>query len=151
MAIDRTARAVFDKAMYLMDAQSESSGATINGDTKEYQVRAVGILNSLLDRVYPASDTFRFSGKSRPALDDIKSLDDELDLDARILRDVLPNGLASKLLSEENPAQANYFQQCFEEGLAMAAAQAPAQFEDVDDEAGGMYGGIEHGRFGRWM
>lgn len=152
MAINRTARAVFDKAMYLMDAQSESSGATINGDTKEYQVRAVGILNSLLDRVYPASDTFRFDGTGRrPALDDIKSLDDELDLDARILRDVLPNGLAAKLLSEENPAQSNYFQQCFEEGLALAAAQTPAQFEDVDGVSGGLYGGIEHGQFGSWM
>lgn len=151
MAINRTARAVFDKAMYLMDAQSESSGATINGDTKEYQVRAVGILNSLLDRVYPASDTFRFSGRTRPALDDIQSLNDELDLDARILREVLPNGLAAKLLSEENPAQSNYFQQRFEEGLALAAAQAPAHFEDIDDAAGGMYGGIEHGQFGSWM
>lgn len=150
MAINKTARAVFDKAMYLMDAQSESSGATINGDTREYQVRAVGILNSLLDIVYPASDTFRMSGTKRPALDDIASLDDTLDLDARILRDVLPNGLAAKLLSEENPAQANYFQQCFEESLARAAAQAPAQFEDIDGDVGGLYGGIEHGQFGSW-
>lgn len=151
MAIDRTAKAVFDRAMYLMDAQSESSGATVTSDTKEYQVRAVGILNNLLDAVYPASDTFATneSGK-RPALDDIKTLDDELDLDARILRDVLPNGLAAKLLSEENPAQANYFQQCFEEELARAAAQIPAQFEDIDGAAGGMYGGIEYGQFGRW-
>lgn len=151
MAINRTAKAVFDKAMYLMDAQSESSGATMTGDTKEYQVRAVGILNTLLDVVYPASDTFQFSDERRPALDDITSLDDELDLDARILRDVLPNGLAAKLLSEENPRLADYFQQTFEERLAKAAAQAPAQFEDIDGVAGGMYGGIECGQFGRWL
>lgn len=150
MAINRTAQAVFNKAMFLMDAQSESSGNTMTGDTKEYQVRAVGILNSLLDVVYPASDTYRVTGSGRPALDDISSLKDELDLDPRILRDVLPNGLAAKLLSEENPVLANYFQQCFESGLADAAAHAPAQFEDVDDASGGMYGGIEYGQFGRW-
>lgn len=148
MAIDRTARAVFDKAMYLMDAQSESSGSTMTGDTKEYQIRAVGILNGLLDVVYPASDTFQHEdGVRRPALDDIADLNDELDLDARILRDVLPNGLAAKLLSEENPALANYFQQCFDEGLARAAAMKPAQFEDID----GSQNCIEHGQFGRWF
>lgn len=150
MAIDRTAKAVFDKAMFLMDAQSESSGNTMTGDTKEYQVRTIGILNSLLDVVYPASDTYRVTESGRPALDDISSLKDELDLDPRILRDVLPNGLAAKLLSEENPVLANYFQQCFESGLADAAAHAPAQFEDVDGASGGMYGGIEYGQFGRW-
>lgn len=146
MAINRTAQAVFDKAMFLMDAQSESSGKTMTGDTKEYQVRTVGILNSLLDVVYPASDTYRARGGERPALDDITSLDEELDLDPRILRDVLPNGLAAKLLSEENPVLANYFQQCFESGLADAAARAPAQFEDIEDA----HGGIGFGRFGRW-
>lgn len=148
MPINKTAQAVFDKAIFLMDAQSESSGKTMTGDTKEYQVRAVGILNSLLDVVYPASDTFlHVDGVHRPALDDITELTDVLDLDARILRDVLPHGLAAKLLSEENPNLAAYFQQCFEENLASAAARKPAQFEDIDCG----YGGIEHGQHGRWF
>lgn len=147
MAINNTAQAVFDRAIYLMDAQSESTGATMTGDTKEYQVRAVGILNNLLDVVYPASDTYRMAPDGgRGALDDIRSLDDRLDLDGRILRDVLPNGLAARLLSEENPALANFFQQCFETGLAQAMALGPAQFEDIDDP----YGGVELGRYGRW-
>ena len=72
MAINRTVQAIFDKAMYLIDAQHESTGATVNRDTKEYQVRTIGILNNLLDVVYPASDTFSIGlGGSRPALDDI--------------------------------------------------------------------------------
>ena len=151
MAINKTAQAVFDKAMYLIDAQNESTGETVNSDTQEYRVRAVGILNSLLDVVYPASDTFAIGADGkRPALDDIEALSDEIELDARILRDVLPNGLAARLLSEENPALSNYFQQCFEEGLAQAAAQRPAAFEDIDDHPGGLYGGIEYGQFGRW-
>lgn len=149
MAINRTVQAIFDKAMYLIDAQHESTGATVNRDTKEYQVRTIGILNNLLDVVYPASDTFSIGlGGSRPALDDIESFEDELDLDARILRDILPNGLAARLLSEEDPKLANFFQQCFEEGLAEARARMPASFESIDNCL--PYGGIEYGQFGRW-
>lgn len=149
MAIDKRVQAIFDKAMYLMDAQHESTGSTETGDTREYRVRTIGILNNLLDVVYPASDTFAVGEEGqRPALDDIRDFEDELDLDARILRDVLPNGLAAKLLSEENPKLANYFQQCFEQSLAEARARVPAGFESIDDCL--PYGGIEYGRFGRW-
>ena len=81
MTIDRTVRAVFDKAMYLIDAQNESTGATDSADTKEYRVRTVGILNNLLDVVYPASATYPDDEEGRPALDDIRDFDDELDLD----------------------------------------------------------------------
>lgn len=149
MAINKTVQAIFDKAMYLMDAQNESTGITETSDTKEYRVRTIGILNNLLDVVYPASDTFAIGDDGRrPALEDIKDFTDELDLDARILRDVLPNGLAAKLLSEENPALANYFQQCFEQSLAQTRAMRPASFESIDDCL--PYGGIEYGQFGRW-
>ena len=59
MAINKTVQAVFDKAMFLIDAQNEQTGATSGADTTEYRVRTIGILNVLLDAVYPASDTFR--------------------------------------------------------------------------------------------
>jgi len=149
MAIDKRVQAVFDKAMYLIDAQNESTGLTVNSDSQEYRVRTVGILNNLLDLVYPASDTFHIGPDGRrPALDDITGFEDELDLDARVLRDILPNGLAAKLLSEENPALANYFQQCFEQSLEQAKQSVPAAFEAIDDALA--YGGIEHGQFSRW-
>lgn len=147
--INKTVQAVFDKAIYLINEQNENTGATVTHDTQEYRSRTIGILNNLIDVVYPASDTFPVAtdGK-RPALDDVTSFDDELDLDARILRDVLPNGLAAKLLSEENPELANYFQQLFEQELAAAGKQIPGSFENID---GGLpYGGIEFGEFGRW-
>lgn len=151
IGIDKSVQAVFDKAVYLIDGQNESTGATITSDTKEYEVRTIGILNNLIDVVYPASDTFRYETEGkRPALPDIKEFTDELDLDARILRDVLPNGLAAKLLSEENPSLANYFQQCFEQSLAEARAAVPAGFESIDGDLGGAYGGIEYGEFSRW-
>lgn len=149
MAIDKTVQAIFDKAIYLIDAQNESTGFTTSADTKEYRVRTIGILNNLLDVVYPASATYPDDDTGRPALDDIYSFDDELDLDPRILRDVLPNGLAAHLLSEENPSLAEYFQQLFEEHLEAARAGVRATFESVDDAM--PYGGIEYGRFSRWF
>ena len=147
MAIDKSVQAVFDKAMYLIDAQSENTGATNTADTADYRVRAIGILNTLLDAVYPYSDTYRMDdGGRRPALDDIRDFTDVLDLDARIVREVLPYGLAAKLLSEENPALSNYFQQSYEESLALARMSRPAVIEDIELP----YGGLEYGEFGRW-
>ena len=147
MALNKTVQAVFDKAMYLMDAQNEQSGETIGADTNEYRVRTIGILNVLLDAVYPASDTFRMNEDgTRPYVDDVVSFTDELDLDARILREVLPYGLAAKLLSEENPKLANYFQQSYEEALATARYSRPAIIESIELP----YGGIEYGEFSRW-
>lgn len=149
MTIDHRVQAVFDKAMYLIDAQSDSTGLTLTPHTRDYQVRTVGILNTLLDVVYPASTTYPLHwGDTRPALPDLTGFDDTLDLDPRILREVLPCGLAARLLNEENPELANYFQQCFEQGLADARSKRPATFSGVEEVL--PYGGIEHGQFGRW-
>lgn len=49
---------VFDMAIHLMDAQNESTGATRTTDTNEYALRTPNILNTLLDQVYPYSDTY---------------------------------------------------------------------------------------------
>ena len=54
----QTVQSVFDIAIHLMDAQNESTGSTNTADTQEYQFRTPSLLNSILDRVYKASDTF---------------------------------------------------------------------------------------------
>lgn len=149
MSIDLSVQSVFDKAMYLIDAQNESTGSTDNGDTTEYKVRTIGILNNLIDDVYPASDTFVIGedGK-RPALDDLADFSDEIRMDPYIVRSVLPCGLAAKLLSEENPTLADFFWQLYEQRLAKAREGVPAAFESIED--GLPYGGIEYGEFARW-
>lgn len=53
----RTVKEVFDIAIHLIDAQNESSGATETADTKEYLLRTPNLLNSILNRAYPYSDT----------------------------------------------------------------------------------------------
>ena len=149
MSIDLSVQGVFDKAMYLIDAQNESTGSTDNSDTTEYKVRTLGILNNLIDDAYPASDTFAIGedGK-RPARDDLTSFSDEIRMDPYIVRSVLPCGLAAKLLSEENPTLADFFWQLYEQRLAKAREGVPASFESIED--GLPYGGIEYGEFARW-
>lgn len=149
MSIDLSVQGVFDKSMYLIDAQNENSGSTDNSDTTEYKVRTLGILNNLIDDTYPASDTFAIGedGK-RPALDDLTSFSDEIKMDPYIVRSVLPCGLAAKLLSEENPTLADFFWQLYEQRLAKAREGVPSSFESI--EGGLPYGGIEYGEFARW-
>ena len=147
MAINKTVQAVFDKAMYLIDAQNENTGATKTSDTKEYEVRTLGILNNLLDEVFPASDNYAVGADGRrPAHRDLVDFTDEIDMDAMVVRNVLPLGLAAKLLLEENAAVADYFQQRFEEELVAAMRSRPSAVESVENA----YGGIECGEFAYW-
>lgn len=141
-------QAVFDKAIHWIDAQNESTGSTSTADTKEYALRTPNILNLYLNVVYPYSDTYaaREDGK-RPYLEPVTALTDTLDLDAFICMSVLPFALAAGLLVEENAAVANTALQIYQENLNRAAALLPAGVESIEDA----YGGIEYGRFSRWM
>jgi hypothetical protein len=139
-------QAVFDKAIHWIDAQNESTGSTNTADTKEYALRTPSIISLYLNVVYPYSDTYRNREDGRrPYLEPVRSMTDELDLDAYICMSVLPFALAAGLLVEENDAVANAALQIYQENLARAAAM-PAVVGDVED----VYGGLEHGQYGRW-
>lgn len=145
-----TVQAVFDIAIRLIDAQNESTGATLTSDTKEYMHRTPSLLNSILDRAYKASDTYpaEYTGK-RPICQKVSAMEDTLDLDERICTGVLPYGLAGLLLTEEDPTRADFFWQTFLEQLEDAKNSVPAEIGGVEDYYGG-FGGIEYGRFSRW-
>lgn len=138
---------VFEKAMHLMDEVNESTGAADTADTKEYKNRTLAILNILRVECFPASDTYVVTtpGK-RPVCPEIENFDDMIGLDDGICQGVLPYGLAAHLLLDENPSVASYFQQRYEEALAVAKRGVPAAGEDIVD----LYGGIEHGRYAWW-
>jgi len=134
-----TAQWVFDKAIYLMDEQNESSGATVTGDTAEYKLRTLGILNVLRHELYPYSDTFAVTtaGK-RPVCAEITAFTDEIGLDDVLAQGVLPYGLAAHLLLGENDSMANYFSQRYRESLAAASVSMPSEIEDIPLCYGGM-------------
>lgn len=126
------AKWVFDKAIYLMDEQSESTGQTQTADTKEYEFRSVPILNVLRHELYPISDTYktRDDGK-RSVSAEIESLNDYIDLDDVVAQGIMPYGLAAHLLLGENDTMANYFSQRYMEMYSAAQKSLPSQWEDI--------------------
>lgn len=143
-----TVQEIFDIAIRLMDAQNESTGSTDTADTKEYNLRTVSLLNSVLDKAYPYSDNYReaVTGGKRPICPKVTSMTDEVQLDEAICTAALPYALAGLLLLEEDPTRANFFMQMFEEMLEQCRKRLPAVESTVED----VYGGIEHGEFGAW-
>lgn len=142
-----TVQSVFDLAIRLMDAQNESTGSTDTADTKEYRLRTPSLINILLDQAYLASDTLKptLPGK-RPICQKVIKMEDELDLDERLCTGVMPYGLAALLLTEEDPARADFFWQTYLEQLREARISLPSQIAEIEN----VYGGIELGQFSHW-
>ena len=134
-----TVQSVFDIAIRLMDAQNAATGGTDTADTREYALRTPSLLNSLLDRVYRFSDTY-VAGEAgrRPVCQKVQTMDDTLHIDEGLCTAVLPYGLAALLLSEENPALANFFHATFLTELQEFGGALAAEFESIED----VYGGI---------
>lgn len=144
--MSRSVREIFDIAVHLIDAQNESTGKTDTADTKEYQFRTPSLLNSLLPRVYPYSDTYEVAEK-RPVHPALTGMDDMVEMDDAICMSVLPYGLGALLVNPEGESGlASFLWQMFEEGLVAARNNLPTVIGDVQDE----YGGLEYGWFSRW-
>ena len=145
-----TVQQIFDIAIHLMDSQNESTGSTDTADTKEYKLRTVSLLNSILDRAFPYSDNYRdaleAAGGKRPICPKVAEMADEVALDERICTGALPYGLAGLLLLEEDPSRANFLWQTFLEQLELCRQSLPSVIGDVEN----LYGGIEHGEFCAW-
>lgn len=140
------AQEIFNRAIKLMDEQSES-GSAMWSDTAEYQNRAVEILNTLINECYPFSDTYKVEtpGK-RPVCLPILLLEDEVNLDDGMAGTVLPYGLAAELIKNDDPALGNYFLQRYNELLARFSRTLPAEWDTPED----FYGGLQHTQFAGW-
>lgn len=141
-----TVQRVFDQAIRLMDAQDQLSGQTDIAENREYRLRTPDLLNSILHRARDASLEPTDPLGHRLPCSRVSTMEDEIPLDERVTSGVLPYGLAALLLSEEDPARANFFWQSFLQLLLEAQRAIPAPIEAVED----MYGGIEFPQFGRW-
>ena len=143
----RTVQEIYDEAIRLMDAQSESNGQTNTADNKEYVFRTPDCLNRYINLVYPYSDTYvaREDGK-RTVHPKLTTMTDTVDMDDLICFSVLAPALVYELLLEENPDVASARWKDYESALQMAKSTRPAAVESVDMP----YGGLEHGEFSRW-
>ena len=129
---------VFEKAIHLMDEQSESSGAAVTSDTNEYRMRTLSILNVLRHELYPYSDTYV------PGVDGVRSIcplitsfEEDIGLDDALAQGVLPYGVAAHLLLGENDTMASFFIQRYQELVSSIGARTPAEWEDILPAYGG--------------
>lgn len=143
-----TAQWVFELAMSIMDELDEASGEADIADNAAYKNRSLAILNMLQAECYPASDTYpRGAAGIRPAPPDLPDFGSVLALDDALCRAVLPYGLAAHLLLDENRSLAAYFNQRYQEQLALFKKRGtPAAAEPIED----VYGGIGFESSARW-
>lgn len=129
-----TGREVFDVAMNLLDEQNESSGDTLTADTKEYQLRSVRLLNSLLPRLCV------LTGKTYVALADDSS---DMPVSDAVSSGVASYELAALIAQTEGDTEiADRLRRDGEANLQeIASREEPAVMEDITD----VYGGIEYG------
>lgn len=131
MFMATTAQWVYDRAIHLMDEQSEAGGQTCTEDTREYRLRTLSILNILRHELFPLSDTYRLLGCRRPVCPELTDFDQEIGLDDPVAQGILPYGLAAHLLLGENNPLANYFSQRYLELMAQLRASLPARWESI--------------------
>lgn len=157
-----TAMDIFERAMQLSDNGDESTGKYDTIDNREYKYRTVAIINTIINEVYPYSDTVQNAPGKRPAHPFLTSMDDEIDLDNYCV-EILSLGLAAKLFTDENGTLANYYQQEYERRLNdLRRGGIPAIGEPIEDvySGAGYYdedgvwhnitGVFPHNEFGRW-
>lgn len=146
-----TVQQVYDAAIKLMNEQRDTSGETMIPDTVDYKNRTIDILNSLIVKAFPYSDTF-FDGLDdlepgrKPTLARVAAFTDLIPLDDTIAA-VLCYGLAAQLEEKEEPDFARDMKAEFEEQLVMLSRMTPRDSEPIED----VYSGCnEWGEFARW-
>lgn len=134
-----TAMDIFERAMHLSDNGDENTGAVDTQDNREYKLRTVAIINTIINEVYPYSDTVTSETGKRPSHEFLTSMDDEVDLDNYCV-EVLALGLAAKLFTDENGTIANYYQQEYERRLGeLKRGGIPSVAETIEDVYSGGY------------
>lgn len=134
-----TAMDIFERAMHLSDNGDESTGKFDTIDNREYKYRTVAIINTIINEVYPYSDTCVIEAGKRPVHAFLTSMDDEINLDNYCI-EVLALGLAAKLFTDENGTIANYYQQEYERRLAeLKRGGIPSGAEAIEDVYSGGY------------
>lgn len=136
-----TPQMVFEITMALTDNLNDAGDYDTN-DTKEYKNRTLAILNSLLNEVFPYSDTYKRTEKGkRPICPYLTRFDEEIGVDDAICRGILTEGLAALLFQDENPEMANTHLQIYYERLAAlkSGAGMPVTSTDIVDVYDGGY------------
>lgn len=119
-----TASEIFAWALALLGESPQKS--------RGYEPLAVPVLNQLLMRCFQTENALR-RARGQASLESpaaVRSLEEPVDYDVRLCREVLPLGLAAYLILEDDPQRAAFFDWRFQRSLEQCA---PAQFVPMED------------------
>ena len=153
---------VFERMIHLSDNGDESNGNYDIPDNREYKFRLLAIINTIINELYPYSDTcIRTSGK-RSVLEPVEDLDEDIDLDNYCI-EVLVYGVAARMFLGEDSNFASFCEQEYERRLAdlKSGSGMTAEADAIEDVySGGYYdengnyqyatGYYPYNDFGRW-
>lgn len=126
---------IYEAALSIMD----------ENDCEDYRKRTPALVSALMGRCWVQSE--KHPGGGHSAWLPVTSMEDTVEgIDNSIALSAMPYGLAAQLYMQEDPVSAQSWWNIFQENLELFRMSRPAQVEDITD----VYGGIEHGRFGRW-
>lgn len=160
-----TVQQVFDMAIHIVDEQSESTGGTLTADTEEYKFRTISILNGVIPRLFPYSETcqdedirmFRTNpqGSQRTQMRGTDGRDwrkscrlltarnpqnpdfgQAIPLDETLCATCLPWWLAGKLMATENEALSQICMQQFYNNFEDVKRGCPSEFEPISTPYG---------------
>lgn len=133
-----TVQQIYDMAIHLMDEQSEVSGETQTVDTREYKMRTISVLNSVIPALQPYSDNQREENSGRPPVSvlyagsyDNPVFQQEIPLDDTLSYALLPYYLAAQLLSGENEELAAWFMNRYREGFLDLRHKVAGEFKPI--------------------
>lgn len=113
-------------------------------DSKLLRDRTPAIVNTLIGRCYPMSETF--DGESRSMWKPVCDLDDTVEgIDRTLCLSAMPYGLGAILVLDYDAVKSKSLWSVFQEMLERFR-NAPGQFAAIED----VYGGIEKGEAARW-
>lgn len=108
------AQTIYDITMSLMD-ERKNDGSVDTNSTKDYLARSPGILTILQTEIILE---LKKVGAKVNSLDEIKKMDSDIDLEDDICFGIIPYGLASRLLAQEDTALSNYFASLYENAFS---------------------------------
>ena len=109
-----TAQSIYNITMALMDEMKNDGTVDINS-TKDYLARTPGILSILQTEIIYE---LRKVGADISFSDEIKNINTEMDLEDEVCLGIVPYGLASRLLAQEDATLSNYFNSLYEDRMS---------------------------------
>jgi hypothetical protein len=133
-----TLKDAFAITMSLIDELNENGEAETLAN-RDFKQRVPGLVAVILGELYPYSDTYVPPPAGKRAIcPAVTGFDGALPLDDFLSRSVLPCALAARLLLDENPSVAAYYERRYLELLGKYGTMHSAVPEPIAD----VYGGI---------